>query len=103
MYFEIRKKQYIKRKTKLIKFLYFKLDDQSDVWVLTNTMPVFLYKHLDENKYNFRIWKNSARKAVEGTICALPSFYSSRFGSDEEDLTTTETITDSTTIAEGVD
>lgn len=39
------------------------------VYVLTNTMPGFLYGMLDYDKINFRVWSNDVNSAVEGTAC----------------------------------
>lgn len=39
------------------------------VFVLTNTMPGFLYGRLNYDETNFRVWANDVRKAVEGTKC----------------------------------
>lgn len=42
---------------------------QDEVIVLTNTMPVFLYRQLNYDETNFRVWINSVNEAVEGTAC----------------------------------
>lgn len=39
------------------------------VYMLTNTMPEFLYGQLDYNEVNFRIWSNYVDEAVKGTKC----------------------------------
>ncbi|ENN71290.1 hypothetical protein HUJ04_007712 [Dendroctonus ponderosae] len=39
------------------------------VYVLTNTMPRFLYGQLDYNVTNFRVWTNDVRSAIRGTQC----------------------------------
>lgn len=39
------------------------------VFVLTNTMPGFLYGRLNYDETNFRVWGNDVRKAIEGTKC----------------------------------
>ncbi|CAH1996583.1 unnamed protein product [Acanthoscelides obtectus] len=42
------------------------------VYVLTNTMPEFLYGRLNYDEVNFRVWQNTVQEAVEGTKCAHP-------------------------------
>lgn len=39
------------------------------VYVLTNTMPEFLYGRLDYDKTNFRVWSNGVKSAIQGTMC----------------------------------
>ncbi|XP_066153350.1 L-dopachrome tautomerase yellow-f2-like [Euwallacea fornicatus] len=39
------------------------------VYVLTNTMPEFLYGRLNYDIINFRVWANDVRSAIEGTKC----------------------------------
>ncbi|XP_050294952.1 L-dopachrome tautomerase yellow-f2-like [Anthonomus grandis grandis] len=39
------------------------------VYVLTNTMPEFLYGRLNYDVTNFRVWANDVRKAVQDTKC----------------------------------
>lgn len=46
-----------------------KVDRNGTVWVITNTMPVFIYSQLDTNKFNFRVWRARARDLVLGTVC----------------------------------
>ncbi|CAG9832945.1 unnamed protein product [Diabrotica balteata] len=40
------------------------------VYVLTNTMPEFLYGALNYDQINFRVWSNTISNAVAGTQCA---------------------------------
>lgn len=42
---------------------------QDEVIVLTNTMPVFLYRRLNYDEINFRVWINNVHDAVRGTSC----------------------------------
>ncbi|KAL1494154.1 hypothetical protein ABEB36_009798 [Hypothenemus hampei] len=42
---------------------------QDRVYVLTNTMPGFLYGRLNYDETNFRVWSNDVRQAVKGTKC----------------------------------
>ncbi|XP_060521874.1 L-dopachrome tautomerase yellow-f2-like isoform X2 [Cylas formicarius] len=39
------------------------------VYILTNTMPAFLYGRLDYDKINFRVWSNDVFSAIRGTKC----------------------------------
>lgn len=45
------------------------VDSEGTLWVMSNSMPVFIYSMLDTNDYNFRVWKVNARDAVHGTVC----------------------------------
>lgn len=47
-----------------------KLDDTDNVWMMTNSMPRFLYGSLNYEQTNFRVWTNNVRDAVAGTPCA---------------------------------
>ncbi|CAH1164980.1 unnamed protein product [Phyllotreta striolata] len=40
------------------------------VYLLTNTMPEFLYGRLDYDATNFRVWSNDVASAVAGTACS---------------------------------
>lgn len=48
-----------------------KLDDEprQSVWIITNKLPFYLYKGLDEHNYNFRVMSAYTDEAIEGTIC----------------------------------
>lgn len=46
------------------------IDDDGVVWVMTNSMPIFIYSTLNENEYNFRVWKQDIRTAVADTVCS---------------------------------
>ncbi|XP_030762920.1 L-dopachrome tautomerase yellow-f2-like [Sitophilus oryzae] len=39
------------------------------VYILTNTMPEFLYGRLDYDRVNFRVWSNDIHIAITGTRC----------------------------------
>lgn len=47
-----------------------KIDQESNIWMMTNSMPRFLYGTLNYGQVNFRVWTNSILDAVSGTICA---------------------------------
>lgn len=40
------------------------------VYVLTNTMPGFIYGRLNYDQTNFRVWSNTVQNAIKGTKCA---------------------------------
>ncbi|CAG9767087.1 unnamed protein product [Ceutorhynchus assimilis] len=42
---------------------------QDKVYVLTNTMPEFLYGRLNYDETNFRVWSSDVRSAIQGTMC----------------------------------
>ncbi|XP_037709186.1 L-dopachrome tautomerase yellow-f [Drosophila subpulchrella] len=45
------------------------IDEEGTIWVMSNSMPIFVYSTLDKEKYNFRIWKQKATLAKRGTVC----------------------------------
>ncbi|XP_017039980.1 L-dopachrome tautomerase yellow-f-like [Drosophila ficusphila] len=45
------------------------IDEEGTIWVMSNSMPIFVYSKLDTNAYNFRIWKQKASLAKNGTVC----------------------------------
>ncbi|KAL3274643.1 hypothetical protein HHI36_016023 [Cryptolaemus montrouzieri] len=44
-----------------------------NIYLLTNTMPTFLYGQLDYDVTNFRIWVQNVGEAIQGTRCASGS------------------------------
>ncbi|XP_045476783.1 L-dopachrome tautomerase yellow-f2-like [Harmonia axyridis] len=44
-----------------------------NIYLLTNTMPGFLYGQLDYDIVNFRIWVQNVEQAIQGTRCASGS------------------------------
>ncbi|XP_061393605.1 L-dopachrome tautomerase yellow-f2-like [Musca vetustissima] len=46
------------------------IDEDGTLWVMTNSMPIFIYSTLDPNVYNFRVWKQSTDVAIRNTACA---------------------------------
>ncbi|KPJ12548.1 Protein yellow [Papilio machaon] len=51
-----------------------KIDDDKNVWVLSDRMPVFLEAELDYSDINFRIFTSPLSNMIEGTVCEPPSF-----------------------------
>ncbi|XP_060800637.1 protein yellow [Amyelois transitella] len=46
-----------------------KIDDEKNVWVLSDRMPVFLEAELDYSDINFRIFTAPLQTLIEGTVC----------------------------------
>lgn len=46
------------------------VDREGTLWAMSNTMPRFIYARLDENDFNFRVWKGKTSEVVRGTQCA---------------------------------
>ncbi|XP_036324480.1 L-dopachrome tautomerase yellow-f2-like [Rhagoletis pomonella] len=46
------------------------IDEDGNIWVMTNSMPIFIYSTLDTNVVNFRVWKQNVFEAARNTICA---------------------------------
>lgn len=49
--------------------LLFQVDHDGTLWMLTNTMPRFIYSQLDWNEYNFRVWRASTRDLIKNSLC----------------------------------
>lgn len=47
------------------------IDDSGTMWIMTNSMPIFIYSTLDANTFNFRIWKQNTAVAAKNTVCAI--------------------------------
>lgn len=47
-----------------------KADNDGNLWVLSDRMPVFLYKKLDPTEYNYRILRGKISEIIQGTPCA---------------------------------
>uniref|UniRef100_A0A1B0GFL4 Uncharacterized protein n=1 Tax=Glossina morsitans morsitans TaxID=37546 RepID=A0A1B0GFL4_GLOMM len=46
------------------------IDEDGVMWVMTNSMPIFIYSTLDTNTYNFRVWKQMTSEAIKNTVCS---------------------------------
>ncbi|XP_066994513.2 dopaminechrome tautomerase [Anabrus simplex] len=44
-------------------------DGRQNVWVISNRLPFFLYRSLDPNDINFRIFSAPTKELVRGTVC----------------------------------
>ncbi|XP_066588473.1 protein yellow-like [Prorops nasuta] len=50
-----------------------KVDQNGNVWVLSDRLPAFMYSQLDPNDFNFRILTGSVQEAIKGTVCSMVS------------------------------
>lgn len=46
-----------------------KVDAERTLWVLSDRMPLFLYKQLDPKQFNYRILSAPVDEAIRGTAC----------------------------------
>lgn len=46
-----------------------KIDDDGNLWVLSNRMPKFLFGKLDSSKFNYRVLKGKTTEIIKGTNC----------------------------------
>uniref|UniRef100_A0A182RYV0 Protein yellow n=1 Tax=Anopheles funestus TaxID=62324 RepID=A0A182RYV0_ANOFN len=71
-----------------------KIDEEEQVWVISDRMPVFLIADLDYSDVNFRIFSAPLSTLVAGTVCDVQSQFGAiqpKFGGDagSSDLSTT--------------
>lgn len=57
-----------------------KIDENRNVWVLSDRMHAFLIAGLDYSEVNFRIYSAPLQRLIGGTVCDLSTQISSRFG-----------------------
>lgn len=48
-----------------------KVDRESNLWLLTDKLPTHIYKKLNYNEINYRIFKGAAMELVKGTSCEV--------------------------------
>ncbi|XP_049278861.1 L-dopachrome tautomerase yellow-f2-like [Anopheles funestus] len=46
-----------------------RVDSNGDLWVISNRLPIWIYSELNRTEVNYRIWRQSASRAIAGTIC----------------------------------
>lgn len=46
-----------------------KVDNEGTLWVLSDRMPLFLYKNLKAGEYNYRILRGRTQEIIQGTPC----------------------------------
>jgi Major royal jelly protein len=47
-----------------------KLDsDRENVWVVSNNLPIYLYRQLNYSQINFRLLRANVMRAIRGSIC----------------------------------
>lgn len=66
-------------------FLSQQIDRNGNLWILSDRLPVFMYSQLDLHDYNFRILTGSTEELIIGTVCGLPSTYSTTTIYDHRD------------------
>lgn len=49
-----------------------KIDNERNVWVMSDRMPVFLEAELDYSDINFRVYTTPLDNLVQGTVCDTP-------------------------------
>ncbi|XP_058056115.1 L-dopachrome tautomerase yellow-f2-like [Anopheles bellator] len=47
-----------------------KVDINGELWVISNRLPIWIYAQLNVTDVNFRIWRQTASRAIAGTICS---------------------------------
>lgn len=57
-----------------------KVDENRNVWVISDRMSIFLNTNLNYNDINFRIYTTSLKSLVSGTVCDISTQVSSRYG-----------------------
>lgn len=57
-----------------------KIDENNNVWVISDRMPVFLIADLDYTDVNFRIYTAPLTALTAGTVCDISNRVSGRFG-----------------------
>lgn len=47
------------------------IDGNGNLWMMTNSMPVFIYSKLNINEFNFRVWKQNTKILSQNTVCEI--------------------------------
>lgn len=50
-----------------------KIDENQDVWIISDRMPVFLIAELDYSDVNYRIYSAPLAELIHGTVCDISS------------------------------
>lgn len=61
------------------------MEKRQSVWIITNGLPYYLYRGLDEHKINFRILSAFIDESINGTICDPAVGFSTSFIEYEEE------------------
>ncbi|PNF20871.1 hypothetical protein B7P43_G11191 [Cryptotermes secundus] len=51
-----------------------KVDRENNLWVLTDHLPIFIFRSLDLNNINFYIFKGSVKEIIKDTICEIDEY-----------------------------
>lgn len=71
VYFQaLLRRKYVDLRSVLLFFSLLQIDEDGVMWVMTNSMPIFIYSTLDTNTYNFRVWKQMTSEAIKNTVCS---------------------------------
>lgn len=46
-----------------------KIDDNGNIWILSDKMPRFLFSKLDSSKFNYRVLTGKVSDVIKGTAC----------------------------------
>lgn len=66
-----------------------KVDHEGNLWFLTDRLPNHIYKKLDPEEVNYRIFKGAVKDVVKGTVCEVKDALTS----SEQPATSTSTST----------
>ncbi|KAL2719743.1 protein yellow [Vespula maculifrons] len=47
-----------------------KIDHKSNIWILSDRLPIFMYSRLDPDDYNYRILVGSTEDLIRDTVCS---------------------------------
>ncbi|XP_049536241.1 L-dopachrome tautomerase yellow-f2-like [Anopheles darlingi] len=47
-----------------------KIDVNGEIWVISNRLPIWIYSQLNVTDINYRIWRQTASRAIAGTTCS---------------------------------
>lgn len=45
------------------------VDNEGSVWVMSNTMPRFVYARLNVSEYSYKIWRGRTQEVIRGSHC----------------------------------
>ncbi|RZC33575.1 yellow-c [Asbolus verrucosus] len=48
-----------------------KVDPERNLWILSDKMPIFIYKQLDASQVNYRIFKAKVDDLIKDTVCSV--------------------------------
>ncbi|XP_058839735.1 L-dopachrome tautomerase yellow-f-like [Topomyia yanbarensis] len=45
------------------------IDTEGVLWVISNKLPIWIYSKLNVTDFNYRIWRQTTKSAINGTLC----------------------------------